>query len=312
MSSWTIHQKQNKKTTTETMEEIRQQMEELKWQVLGYQKKCKQFAEEMGELKADLRQAEAENEALVEKLRLGIKRGVICLRDAQGLCSNRIPCLIEIHNKIATGTSRTAYRYSILSAELEGKDSPTLATLQPLMHGVIKYYNPVDFVSKAKLLETDCLKSWYLSDCANEFNAACGLRVLSFVDCAKIELDNNGGDTCTLEPFLDAYEKDCDNDGDGWEDLDDRLAAFAHFVFEKSQRQYLPCDFQGDLSKMILTDPDINSCSQDEDFNGLPTRGKAGAWRCLEKHLRTCRDNKFCRFLNLQDDFKILENILEK
>lgn len=103
-----------------------------------------------------------------------------------------------------------------------------------------------------------------------------------------------------LEPALEEYEQACNNDGDGWDDLDECLAAFAHFVFEKSGHKYLPCDFQGDLSRMILTDPEINSCTANEDFCGMPTRGKEGTRNCLNKHFAKCHDNKFCQYLNLQ------------
>jgi len=37
----------------------------LKWQVMGYQKKCKQYIEEIGELRADLHDAKLKNETLV-------------------------------------------------------------------------------------------------------------------------------------------------------------------------------------------------------------------------------------------------------
>ncbi len=59
---------------------------------------------------------------------------------------------------------------------------------------------------------------------------------MSFVECAKIELDN--GETCILEPWLEEFERACNNDGDGWESLDECLAAFAHYVFEKSGHKY--------------------------------------------------------------------------
>jgi len=216
--------------------------------------------------------------------------------DSQGNTSTTgTPCIIEINSKIATGTSRTAYSYTILSAEIESPH-PT-DSLQNLMCGVIKYYNQADYATKEQLLDTDCLKLRYLSGLANEFNNSCGLRLISFVNCAKIELDN--GEICMLEPLLDEFELACNNDGDGWEDLDDRLSSFAHYVFEKSQHKYLPCDFQGDLSRMMLTDPEINSCTPNEDFNGIPTRGKEGAWKCLRNHLSRCDENKFCNCLKL-------------
>jgi len=270
-----------------------EQLEELQWRVMRYQKKCQQQAEEIAELRADLQAALQENGNLVEKLRLGIKRGVIQRRDSQGNTNtDGIPCVIEIHDRIGEGTSRKAYRYSIISAEL-GHDAPSLGNLRS---GVIKYYNPVEYSSTRELLEADCTKLWYLSDISAEFNNACGLRVLSFVDCAKVELDN--GEMCTIEPLLEEFEVACNNDGDGWENLDDRLSCFAHYVFEKSNGQFVPCDFQGDLSKMLLTDPEIN-CADDTEFCGIPTRGKVGAWRCLEKHFLTCSDNKFCNYLKL-------------
>ena len=41
-----------------------------------------------------------------------------------------------------------------------------------------------------------------------------------------------------LEPCLQDFDRACNNDGEGWENLDDRLGAFAHYVFEKSNKRY--------------------------------------------------------------------------
>ena len=64
-----------------------------------------------------------------------------------------------------------------------------------------------------------------------------GKRLLSFVNCAKLELES--GELCMLEPCLEDFERACNNDGEGWENLDDRLGAFAHYVFEKTNKRYL-------------------------------------------------------------------------
>lgn len=64
--------------------DILAQLEDLKWQVTALQKKCKQYAEEVVELRGDLHLSSLENEDLHEKLRLGIKRGNIYVRDNQG------------------------------------------------------------------------------------------------------------------------------------------------------------------------------------------------------------------------------------
>jgi hypothetical protein len=64
--------------------DILAQLEDLKWQLAGYQKKCKQYAEEVAELRTDLHNTLIENEALQEKLRLGIKRGDVYIRDSHG------------------------------------------------------------------------------------------------------------------------------------------------------------------------------------------------------------------------------------
>ena len=61
-----------------------QQLEDLKWQLAAYQKKCKQYAEEVTELRGDLHSSTADNQILVEKLRLGIKRGDLYIRDSKG------------------------------------------------------------------------------------------------------------------------------------------------------------------------------------------------------------------------------------
>jgi len=278
--------------------DILAQLEDLKWQVTALQKKCKQYAEEVVELRGDLHVTSIENEDLQEKLRLGIKRGDVYIRDNQGNTTNKIPCILEIHNKIAVGTSRTAYNYTLLSADFDEEDNFTTSVIERLTCGVIKYYNLETFKDKRQLLETDCLKLWYLTDLAAEFNRKFNRRLLSFVNCAKIELDT--GEFCMLEPCLEDFDRACNNDGDGWENLDDRLGAFAHFVFEKTNKKFLPCDFQGDLTKMILTDPEINCCDNTEEFNGVPTRGRVGTFNCLSKHLVTCVDNKFCNFLNLK------------
>jgi hypothetical protein len=66
-----------------------------------------------------------------------------------------------------------------------------------------------------------------------------GKRLLSFVNCAKIELDT--GEACMLEPCLEDFDRACNNDGEGWENLDDRLSAFAHYVFEKTSKRYPFC-----------------------------------------------------------------------
>jgi hypothetical protein len=63
-----------------------------------------------------------------------------------------------------------------------------------------------------------------------------GRRLLSFVNCAKIELET--GELCMLEPCLEDFDRACNNDGEGWETLDDRLGAFAHYVFEKTNKRY--------------------------------------------------------------------------
>lgn len=63
-----------------------------------------------------------------------------------------------------------------------------------------------------------------------------GRRLLSFVNCAKVELDT--GELCMIEPCLEDFDRACNNDGDGWENLDDRLGAFSHFVFEKTNKKY--------------------------------------------------------------------------
>lgn len=273
------------------------QPDELMYQVVEYQRKCRQHAEVIQELREDLNDAVLMNEILLEKSRVGIKRAQIFMRDCQGKMSDQgIPCIVEIQGEIATGTSRTAHMYSILSEEV---GSQPIASLQHFKSGVIKYYSPVDYATNEQLVNADCRKIWYLSDLANEYNNACGLRLISFVECAKIKLDN--GQFCAIEIYLDDFDKACDNDGEGWDDLDDRLSSFAHYVFEKSQHKYLPCDFQGDLSRMILTDPAINSCTETEEFDGISTRGKAGTWNCLGKHLLTCKQNKFCNYLNLND-----------
>jgi len=278
-----------------------QQLEDLKWQLSAYQKKCKQYAEEVTELRGDLHNSLAENQILAGKVRLGIKRGDVYIRDSQGTdvqTTTKIPCIIEIHEKIAAGTSRTAYHYTLLSADFDDEDSYTASVINKLTCGVIKYYDPETYKTKKGLLETDCLKLWFLSDLAAEFNRKFGRRLLSFVNCAKIELDT--GEVCMLEPVLEDFDRACNNDGEGWENLDDRLGAFAHYVFEKTNKRFFPCDFQGDLSKMILTDPEINSCDKSEEFNGVPTRGRIGTLNCLNKHLLTCEVNKFCNFLNLK------------
>jgi len=275
-----------------------QQLEDLKWQLAAYQKKCKQYSEEVTELRGDLHNSLVEKQILGEKLRLGIKRGDVYIRDSQGNVTTKVPCIIEIHEKIAAGTSRTAYHYTILSADFDDEDSYVASVINKLTCGVIKYYNAETFEDSTRLLETDCLKLWFLSDLAAEFNMKFGRRLLSFVNCAKIELET--GELCMLEPCLEDFDRACNNDGEGWETLDDRLGAFAHYVFEKTNKRFLPCDFQGDLSKMILTDPEINSCDKSEEFNGVPTRGRVGTLNCLNKHLLTCEVNKFCNFLNLK------------
>lgn len=61
-----------------------QQLEDLKWQLSAYQKKCAQYAEEVTELRGDLHNSLNENQILTEKLRLGIKRGDVYIRDSQG------------------------------------------------------------------------------------------------------------------------------------------------------------------------------------------------------------------------------------
>lgn len=61
-----------------------QQLEDLKWQLAAYQKKCNQYAEEVAELRGDLHNSNSENQLLTEKLRVGIKRGDVYIRDSQG------------------------------------------------------------------------------------------------------------------------------------------------------------------------------------------------------------------------------------
>jgi hypothetical protein len=61
-----------------------QQLEDLKWQLAAYQKKCKQYSEEVTELRGDLHNSLVEKQILGEKLRLGIKRGDVYIRDSQG------------------------------------------------------------------------------------------------------------------------------------------------------------------------------------------------------------------------------------
>lgn len=51
----------------------------------------------------------------------------------------KIPCIIEIHEKIAHGTSRTAYHYTLLSADFDEEDTATTSVLERLTCGVIKY-----------------------------------------------------------------------------------------------------------------------------------------------------------------------------
>lgn len=65
-----------------------QQLEDLKWQLSAYQKKCKQYSEEVNELRGDLHSTISEKQILEEKLRLGIKRGDVYIRDSQGSIFN--------------------------------------------------------------------------------------------------------------------------------------------------------------------------------------------------------------------------------
>jgi uncharacterized protein (DUF302 family) len=58
-----------------------------------------------------------------------------CLTDV----TTKVPCIIEIHEKIAAGTSRTAYHYTILSADFDDEDSYVASVINKLTCGVIKY-----------------------------------------------------------------------------------------------------------------------------------------------------------------------------
>lgn len=69
--------------------DILAQLEDLKWQVTALQKKCKQYAEEVVELRGDLHVSSLENVDLQEKLRLGIKRGNIFIRDNPACIFNK-------------------------------------------------------------------------------------------------------------------------------------------------------------------------------------------------------------------------------
>ena len=53
--------------------------------------------------------------------------------------TTKVPCIIEIHEKIAAGTSRTAYHYTLLSADFDEEDSYTASVMNKLSAGVIKY-----------------------------------------------------------------------------------------------------------------------------------------------------------------------------
>jgi hypothetical protein len=59
--------------------------------------------------------------------------------------TTKIPCIIEIHEKIASGTTRTAYHYTLLSADFDDEDSYTASVINKLTCGVIKYLIHVEF-----------------------------------------------------------------------------------------------------------------------------------------------------------------------
>jgi len=286
---------------------------ELRRCLSDFQKRQCHALEELVELKEENTKLKVENELYQEKLRSGIKRVTVHVRDTSckdlellSFCSKSYECIMEVGNQIGQGEYKCTHEYEILQSD---------APLDCIAHkGVIKYHIPEKMspdVSSTEMADHECKKQWYLSDMATKFALSIGLSpfalsVPKYLPCAKIVLDD--GQTAIIEPKLNNFEKITNNMGDGVQDMNDILSAFSHFVFVESGNKYLPCDFQGDENNMQFTDPEINTWDEENpEFLGVENNGKRGVKDCLKHHLsENCINNKYCSELQLNKNKLLL------
>jgi len=277
---------------------------ELRRCLSDFQKRQHNALEEIVELKEENTKLKVENDLYQERLRCGIKRVTVYVRDASckdleslSFNSKSYECFVEVGSRIGQGEYKYTHEYTVLQSD------PLLdCTLQ---RGVIKYHIPEKISPGCtEMADNECKKQWYLSDMAAKFSLSLGLSpfgasVPKYLPCAKVVLDD--GQVAIIEPKLYNFEKITNNMGDGVEDLNDMLSAFAHFVFVESGNKYVPCDFQGDESNMQFTDPEINTWDDEHpEFLGEENNGKRGAKDCLSYHLsENCINNKYCTALQL-------------
>jgi len=281
---------------------------ELKRSVSYHEKMQHVAQEELIELREENAQLKLENELYQMRLRCGIKKVTFYLRDShfktlETLAFNKkgIECYIEIEPQMGKGEYRYAHEYKVI-AGISGK----LPKNFEFSSGIIKYYRE-DRIPSSESSKTmsiyDCQKQWYLSDMATKFATALGLNpnstsVPKFLPCAHVKFPD--GEYATVEPKLDEFDRITDNLGGGVEDMSDILASYAHYTFVTSGGKYLPCDFQGDETHMILTDPEVNTWGENEEFLGIENNGKHGVQLCLSYHLQhNCESNKYCIALKL-------------
>jgi len=279
---------------------------ELKRTVSTVLKKQAEALEQLCELKEENTKLKLENDTYQEKLRRGIKRVNMFIRDPEyrtlgdmRYVKPGIPCIIEVGRSVAKGEYRYAHTYAVLDRDIPDEFE--------FVDGIIKYYINEKLplgTTASEMADYDCMKQWYLSDMATRFALALGLHpstptVPKYVPCAKVVFED--GQVAVVEPQLGAFDRITNNFGDGVEDLDDILSAFMHYVLVSSGK-YLPCDFQGDERYMMLTDPEINTWDEVPEFLGIENNGKKGVQNCMTHHIeRNCKKNKYCKALLLTD-----------
>lgn len=283
---------------------------DLKRALSNSKQKSSRALEELIELREENAILKQQNASYVERLRGGIKRATIFVRDKRykqlhelSFNEEGINCFIEIGPQIAKGEYKYTHEYTVLTTQ-------GLPTGFKFTSGVIKYYiEEKALVSDDKMVDYDCMKQWYLADMATNFSLSLGLNPSTnispkFIPCAKVVLGD--GRIGILEPKLDSFDRITNNMGDGVEEIDDMLSAYMHYVFVMSGRKHLPCDFQGDENYMLLTDPEINTWDDCPEFLGVENNGKNGVERCLGHHLEeNCSNNKYCNALGIGETIKM-------